>query len=231
MLVLLVHGGEPPAGRTLRSCLHWVESSWTYPRSAAEIEAAPSPRIFKSHMPYAMALGGDPVRNPCRYVYIARNPKDVAASYFYFESGKSWSGFYQGSWDQWLRMFVQGRVQRGDWFQHVLGWWERRKAANVLFLKYEDLKRSFAGELERIARFLGCPLSDAEIARICDQTSFERMQENDFSNMHEIREFRGFFRKGEIGSWKQLFSQAQSEEFDALCARRLRGSGLEFDFE
>ena len=112
ILVLIVNRGQIPEGKeTLRDCLHWVESSWTYPRDADELEAQSSTRIFKSHMPYNMALGGDPAKNPCKYVYIARNPKDVAVSYYYFERQKSWSGNYSGSWDHWLEMFLQGQVQ------------------------------------------------------------------------------------------------------------------------
>jgi hypothetical protein len=74
IILLLIHNGHTPTNSTLRNCLHWVESSWTYPRSRSELDNLPSPRIFKSHMPYHMALGGNPVDNPCKYIYIARNP-------------------------------------------------------------------------------------------------------------------------------------------------------------
>jgi hypothetical protein len=40
----------------------------------------PSPRIFKSHMPHGKALGGGPRKAPCRYIYIARNPKGELAA-------------------------------------------------------------------------------------------------------------------------------------------------------
>jgi hypothetical protein len=57
------------------------------------------------------------------------------------------------------------------------------------------------------------------------------MKKDDFSNMHEIKEFQGFFRKGEIGSWKEQFTVIQNEEFDKLYAQRMESSGLDFDFE
>ena len=231
ILVLLVNDGETPDNSTLRNCLHWVASSWTYPRDGKELTGLPSPRIFKSHMPYAMALGGDPAGSPCRYLYIARNPKDVAVSYYFFEREKSWSGNYSGPWEHWLRLFAEGRVQRGDWFDHVLGWWSSRHLENVLFLKYEDLCRDFPGEITKVARFLDRPIARDALERIQDMTSFRAMSRTDFSNMHEIQEFTGFFREGRIGSWKDQFTPAQSESFDGMCARRLAGSGLEFDFE
>ena len=231
ILLLITRNGKPPTGTTLRACLHWVASSFTYPRSKEELDALPSPRIFKSHMPYRMAVGGDPVSTPCKYLYIARNPKDVVVSYYYFESGKSWSGFYTGSWEHWLEMFVKGMVQRGDWFEHVLSWWRYRNAPNVLFLKYEDLMNDFDAQVTRIARFLDYPMTPELLTSIRQKSSFQNMKRDSFSNMHEIEELgRGFFRKGTSGSWKDQFTVAQSELFDQLYSERMQGTGLEFDF-
>ncbi|KAK5659319.1 hypothetical protein OQA88_1412 [Cercophora sp. LCS_1] len=230
ILVLLTQGSSP-AGTTLRDSLHWVESSWTYPRSAEDLEKAPSPRIFKSHMPYPMALGGVPANNPCKYIYIARNPKDVCASYYYFESGKSWSGYYKGPWDHWLDMFVKGKVQRGDWFDHALSWWEHRDAENILYLRFEDLKRDTRGQLARIAAFLGVDVSEEQLSEVEKKVGFDAMQTTEFSALKDVKEFNKFFRKGEIGSWKEYFTVAQSEAFDRLYRERVGDKGLVFDWE
>lgn len=231
VLYLILNNGEVPEGKTLRSCLHWMESSWPYPRSREEVDALPSPRIFKSHMPYRMALAGGPERSPCKYIYIARNPKDVCVSYFHFESGKAWSGGYSGPWEHWLKLFMEGRVQRGSWFDHVLGWWEHKDAENLLFLKFEDMKRDFDGQLRAIAAYLGHELSEEVIDKIKLATSFSRMKTEQFSNHKEIPQLEEFFRKGEIGSWKDQFTVAQSEAFDRLYRVRMDGTGLVFEFE
>lgn len=229
ILVLIVNGGEiPRGGRTLRDCLHWVESSWTYPRSAGELESLQGTRIFKSHMPYQMALGGDPEQNPCKYVYIARNPKDVAVSYYYFERQKSWSGHYEGSWEHWLEIFLEGRVQRGSWFDHVLSWWHHRDADNVLFITYEQLRGDFQAQLRELMTFLGYPPDPVVLEKIVQKTSFSSMQSERFSNMHEIKEFQGFFREGKVNSWKDQFTPEQSEAFDRVFQARTEGTGLAF---
>jgi sulfotransferase family protein len=178
-----------------------------------------------------MALGGDPEKNPCKYIYIARNPKDVAVSYYIFESGKSWSGFYSGPWAHWLKMFLEGRVQRGDWFDHVLSWWEHRHAPNILFLKYEDLVRNLPQELAKIEKYLGYILDAGTRELIVSKTQFATMQKDQFAGLKEIKEFKGFFRRGHIGSWKELFTPSQSEMFDEVYAERMKGSGLVFDFD
>lgn len=231
ILVRIVNDGEVPHDKTLRDSLHWIESSTHYSRTRAELDALPSPRIFSSHMPFHMALGGDPLSNSCKHVYIARNPKDVAVSYYHFEAGQPWSGRYDGAWSHWLQMFVDGQVQRGDWFAHVLGWWKHRDAANVHFMTYEDLLTDFRGELRRLARFLEVELSDAVVSTIEERTAFNNMRQDRFSNLHDVVEMKHLYRKGSVGSWKEQFTVAQSDGFDEIYERQMRGTGLEFRFE
>lgn len=232
ILLLLLGDGAVPSEKTLRDCLHWVASSWTYPRSREELESLPSPRIFKSHMPASMAVGGDPRRSPARYVTIARNPKDVCVSYYHFETGKAWAGGFQPAWEAWLEMFLDGRVQRGSWFDHVLSWWWLRDAPNVHFLTYEDLLADPVAAIRGLAEFLGVSGSAERARAVAERTAFDRMRSDDFSNLHEIAELgRGFFRKGRVGSWKEQFTESQSEAFDRVVAERLAGSGLRFRSE
>ncbi|KAF9884465.1 hypothetical protein FE257_001726 [Aspergillus nanangensis] len=224
ILVLMTENNQ---GATLRDSLHWVESSWTYPRSEEDLEKSSDPRIFKSHMPYGMALGGIPSQTQCRYIYIARNPKDVVTSYYHFEKEKSWAGYYGGNWDHWLDTFTRGQVQRGDWFDHVLSWWAEREHGNILFLKYEDLKQDPVSVVGEIAAFLGIELAADKLESILEKSRFQSMKSDDV--LGDVKEFNKFFRKGKVGSWKEQFSGAQVEAFDRLCEERLRGTGLTFD--
>ncbi|KJZ74634.1 hypothetical protein HIM_05984 [Hirsutella minnesotensis 3608] len=227
-IIVLLTGN---AGPSLERSFCWLESSWTHPINEDELGSDPKPRLFKSHMPYDMALGGVPHQSPCKYIYIARNPKDVCSSYYYFESNKSWSGFYDGGWDHWLQMFQDGKVHRGDWFHHVLSWWEYRDADNILFLHYEHLKRNTRAELEKIAKFLGLDIPLERMDEIEGSIGFSAMKNTEFSAMKGVKEFGKFFRKGEIGSWKEYFTVAQNDRFDALYQQRVDSSGIDFIFE
>ncbi|KAK2758036.1 hypothetical protein FQN54_004442 [Arachnomyces sp. PD_36] len=227
ILVLLTNN----KGSSLRDSYHWVECSWLYPRSEEYLETAPNPRIFASHMPIDMAVGGDVAKSRSKYVYIARNPKDVVVSYFHFESRKSWAGNYTGDWDHWFKMFVQGKLQRGDWFDHVLGWWNNRHLPNVHFMTYEGLKRDTDGELRKLAEFIGVELTDEKLEEVKSQSDFGTMKKSEFSGLGDVKELgEAFFRKGKVGSWKEQFTVQQNELFDQLWAERVGDSGLTFDF-
>ena len=48
------------------------------------IDLLPSPRLLVSHLPYDVIPTGKDDSTTCKYVYIARNPKDVAVSLYHF---------------------------------------------------------------------------------------------------------------------------------------------------
>ena len=72
------------------------------------IKAMPSPRLMKTHLIYN-AIPKDLNKNTkCKYVYIARNPKDVVVSYFTFASARSSLNGYNGPWEFYAKLFIEG---------------------------------------------------------------------------------------------------------------------------
>lgn len=72
-------------------------------------ECFPSPRVFKSHLPYDLVPKGcgQAAKPQARYIYVMRNPKDVAASLFEFVAKVS--GREALSWDELFELFYQGK--------------------------------------------------------------------------------------------------------------------------
>ncbi|XP_049525986.1 amine sulfotransferase-like [Dermacentor silvarum] len=70
----------------------------------------------------------------------------------------------------------------GDYFDHVLPWYEQRNKSNILFITYEQLKADTRGMVLKIAEFLGgkhCANlrnNDILIQRILDNCSMESMR-------------------------------------------------------
>lgn len=199
-------------------------------------EGRPSPRLLKSHLKLHM-LPKCLFDSKAKVIYVVRNPKDAAVSYFNFCRMNPFLPPYK-DWSEFFEYFRRGLLPWGDWFEHVLPWWEKRNEPNVLFIKYEDMKKDLVNAVTSVSEFLGKSLSDDEIEDICARSSFEAMKKNPAASpdlAHPILSKRDptiqFMRKGEIGNWKNYFTVAQNERFDEMYKHKMEGTGLQLEFE
>ena len=131
-----------------------------------------------------------------------------------------------------LLTFLSGDLGYGSWFDHVLGWWMHKDDPNVLFLKYEDMKKDLTTSIETIAKFIGCTVSKEGLETIVKQSEFESMKNNPLVNYswEPAHQANPFMRKGMVGDWKNEFTDDQSAMFDTVYAERMKESDLVFDF-
>lgn len=47
----------------------------------------------------------------------------------------------RGSFEEFCELFLKDKAPVGPIWNHIMGFWRRRNDPNVLFLKYEDMKR------------------------------------------------------------------------------------------
>ncbi|NXF37244.1 ST1B1 Sulfotransferase, partial [Nyctibius bracteatus] len=192
----------------------------------------PSPRVVKTHLP-AHILPKSFWENRCKMIYVGRNAKDVAVSFYHFDLMNKFQP-HPGMWAQYLEEFMAGRVSYGSWYDHVKGYWERRKDHPILYLFYEDLKEDLRQEIAKVAQFLGQELSEAVLDAITRHTSFEAMRDNPTTNYSMVpshlmdQGVSPFMRKGTTGDWKNHFTVAQSERFDQDYAQKMSGTDLHF---
>ncbi|XP_074397086.1 sulfotransferase 1B1 isoform X2 [Zonotrichia albicollis] len=191
-----------------------------------------SPRVVKTHLPTHI-LPKSFWENRCKMVYVGRNAKDVAVSYYHFDLMNKFLP-NPGTWAEYLEKFMAGRVAYGSWYDHVKGYWERRKDHPILYLFYEDLKEDLRREVAKVAQFLGQNLSDAALDTITRHTSFEAMRDNPATNYINIpsdlmdQSVSPFMRKGTTGDWKNHFTVAQNERFEQDYAQKMSGTDLCF---
>ncbi|XP_050194768.1 sulfotransferase 1B1-like [Myiozetetes cayanensis] len=192
----------------------------------------PSPRVVKTHLP-ADVLPKSFWENRCKMIYVGRNAKDVAISYYHFDLMNKLQP-HPGTWAQYLEEFMAGRVAYGSWYNHVKGYWERRKDHPILYLFYEDLKEDLRREIAKVAQFLGQELSETALDTITRHTSFEAMRDNPTTNYSKVpsdlmdHSVSPFMRKGTTGDWKNHFTVAQNERFDQDYAQKMSGTDLRF---
>ena len=81
-------------------------------RPQPDLITLPSPRLMKTHLPYSIIPKGANEETQCKYIYLARNPKDVAVSYFHFQKKVKDLGFgYSGPWEFFLNLFLDGKSE------------------------------------------------------------------------------------------------------------------------
>jgi aryl sulfotransferase len=148
-------------------------------------------------------------------VYIVRDPRDVAVSYAYY-AGIDIDEMTLRMGDAAMviptgrEQAIQFRQPLGTWSGHVLSWLDD-SAMPVHLVRYEDLIAQPAGELTKIACFLGVSPARAHAAVAAVRFDVLRAQEDE----RGFRELAGagthFFRQGRAGAWRSVLSAVQAE--------------------
>ena len=149
-------------------------------------------------------------------IYIIRNPLDVAVSFAAhlgasIDDTISWmsGNFVMGGGHS--HPGPQVRQQLGSWSDHVASWTSQH-VVPVQVVRYEDLSANVEVELAGLARLLGLPGSDVEVAAAAEAGNFNRLQS--FELQSGFREkpasLNGlFFRAGRAGGWRHALSGRQ----------------------
>jgi hypothetical protein len=129
------------------------------------------PRGFKSHLPYGL------VPKPGRYIVAVRDPKDALVSTYRFMDG--W--FIEPGTipiEEFAQQWLTDEPREGDYWSHLLSWWDQRDRDDVLLLSYESMIKDAEQSIRRVAQFCGLSLSDDLLATTLDRSSFAFMLEH-----------------------------------------------------
>ena len=89
-----------------------------------------------------------------KVIYISRNPKDVCVSYFHHMTDViSHMYEYQGTFDQFVELFMHGKLEFGSYFNHLKSAWKLRTHPNMKFIWYEDMKNDSIKKITEITEF------------------------------------------------------------------------------
>ncbi|KAH7955622.1 sulfotransferase 2B1 [Rhipicephalus sanguineus] len=108
-------------------------------------------RTLCTHLP----LHKDKLNPEAKYIYVARNPWDVCVSLYHHERNISVFRFEDGTFDDFLEVFLTGELGYGFYFDHVTAGYALKDEPNVFFVTYEELTRDTRGTVIRLARFIG----------------------------------------------------------------------------
>ncbi|XP_067655375.1 sulfotransferase 1 family member D1-like [Haliotis asinina] len=202
-----------------------LESGVLEVASDTALQSLPSPRILTSHA-QSHLLPADLKRRTVKTVYIIRDPKDVAVSWFHFYRSFP-NNAYQGSWDDWIHLFMSEKFMWSTWFDHTRSFEKECESTDPRLLHivfYEDLKKDPSKEVQKLAAFLDKPVSEDFINKVIYMSSFSRMKSQKDKIGDKWNASQGQYRKGTVGDWKNVFTPAQKALFDDVYRKRMQGS-------
>lgn len=191
-----------------------------------------SPRFIKSHLPVALLPDQLWTVKP-KLVYVRRNPKAVAVSYYHhsvmFHN-------YKGTMDQFVESFIKELEYYSPYHKHVLEFHNLDYGDNLLHLCYEDMKRDLKSTLRKVCQFFNKSYSEQQLNQLEAHLSFDSMKNNKAVNAQDWVEFQlqstnradrlgdrnfRFIRRGESHGWKSELSAEQVRDLDEWNERKV----------
>jgi len=150
-----------------------------------------SPMFFKSH-----SLPRPEYR---RVVYLVRDGRDALVSFYHHQSAVT------GTVPEWRDLIAHGAGEFGTWAQHVRAWQENPYDAEILTIRYEDMKQDLPRELSRLCAFAGLAREAAMIRAAAENASFAKMKLQDQRFGQSGAGWPAgipFVRRGQVGSYQ-----------------------------
>nr|XP_018473224.1 PREDICTED: cytosolic sulfotransferase 1-like [Raphanus sativus] len=196
-----------------------------------------SRRLFSTHMPFHTVKEGLK-GSPCKIVYVCRNAKDALVSRWHFRCKYQKVEVTRSILESMFESLCTGGNFYGPVWDHVLSYWRGslEDPSHVLFMKYEEMKQEPRVQLKRLAEFIGCPFTEEEeerggvnkILELCSLRSLGDLDINKAVKTVNGVGYKFFFRKGEVGDWKNHLTPEMESRIDMIIEEKLRGSGLSF---
>jgi len=99
----------------------------------------------------------------------------------------------------------------------------------LLLIKFEDIVLDLEGQVKKIAHFLDEVLTKEQLDIIVHNCTFKSMSKEGENNARGEFAFK-FFRKGEIGDYKNYLTDEQISRCEEEIIKVLKAEGLEFKY-
>jgi hypothetical protein len=138
---------------------------------------------------------------------MCRDTRDVIVSSYYDECRRN---EYTGSFGDYY--WQTGRLLVDSVNRYHKVW--AAAHPQILVTSYEALKNEFDDEVKKIGTFLGVELGEEDLARIDKASNINSLRQSYKDDSQYNTRENPFFRKGEIGDWKNHFDAKMISDYE-----------------
>ncbi|XP_063892327.1 sulfotransferase 1C4 [Helicoverpa armigera] len=193
---------------------------------------AESPRFIYTHLP--LSLLPPSLLDDAKVVYVARDPRDVAVSFYHMNRLHRLLG-YHGDFKTFWNLFISNSIYWTPYFDNVKEAWAARHNSNMLFLFYEDMSKDLPSVIRHVASFLKKPCSEELVTRLSQHLSIDSFRGNKAVNYDVMDELgllnpgeQPYIRKGKAGGWRDYFDDEMTQQAEKWIEDNLRDTDLRF---
>jgi len=194
----------------------------------ANLDLVPSPRLIKAHLPFELLP--EKLLDTCKVIFVARNVKDTAVSFFHHERLLKVHDLVDISFERYAKeIYRPGLTVLGGYFEMLESAWRRRDHPNLRLFWFEAMKKEPKKVIAEIARHTGYGISEEELDAVEEYTRFDKLRKTCAMNKPSpiYHENRGnFLRKGKVGDSANFFSPELSAEWDQWAEQELDRIGV-----
>lgn len=208
-----------------------------------ETDAPPSVQFVKAHDAYSLTPKGEALfagaGGANGAVVIVRDPRDVAASLANHsrisidEAVVFMSNSKAGFCIQTTRQHRQLRQKLPGWSGQITSWLDQTDIP-VHLVRYEDIKADPAATLRGLLAFAGRHAPEDDIQRAVGFADFAELRQQELEKgFAEAPSSAGenFFRRGEVGAWRDELNAQQVARIEAEHAPTMRRLGYELSYK
>jgi hypothetical protein len=149
-----------------------------------------------------------------KVIYIIRDGREALLSYYHMMNNMSKPVSLQDLYSGKLKLY------NATWSQHIEQWEENPYRAEILWVKFEDLKADKKAELKRMCQFLNINRSEEELQKVVNLSSLDHMKSlekrADWIKMNKFyfKKDKSFLRKGETNSYLKDLPEEHIKVFE-----------------
>lgn len=183
----------------------------------SRISSLPDPRLIFSHTVFRPSLR--------RVVYLVRDGRDSVVSFYHMETTREGVKL---PFADWFDLYCARRFGP-RWDNNVESWLTRGKehlGNNMLFVKFEEMKRNPVPHIQKISSFLNIPADDAAISHALEASSIDSAREREKRERGRIGDPNAsFYRGGKTGQWREYLNGDIYARFLNLSRRAMSLAG------